>query len=284
MFQTPFIAILLTCHNRKDKTIQCLEHLFAQLGMNIDFKVDVFLVDDGSVDGTTEAVVHQFPQVNVIAGHGNLFWNQGMRLAWQTAAETNDFDFYLWLNDDTILDSNAISILLSEYKETIQSVHKEIIITSSCRAYSNNDTFSYGGRTDSGPVIPSGKPQKCTYINGNAVLVPKVIFKQLGNLSKDYTHGMGDFDYGLRALKAGFNCYTTSAYIATCQLNSGIPGWCNPDLPLKKRWDLFHSPRGLNIKEYIIFRKKFWGTQWVIFAIKAYIKMVIPQFYQRLAS
>ena len=64
--------------------------------------LNVYLVDDGSTDGTSEAVKKNFPQVNIIKGDGTLFWNGGMRVAFSKAMES-EHDYYLWLNDDTIL-------------------------------------------------------------------------------------------------------------------------------------------------------------------------------------
>ncbi len=95
------IAVLLTCHNRRDKTIQCVTALYEQAGLEESYSIDVFLVDDASNDGTGEAVKNEFPQVYIIQGNGNLYWNRGMHLAWETAADAQDFDCYLWLNDDT---------------------------------------------------------------------------------------------------------------------------------------------------------------------------------------
>ncbi len=284
MVDKPNIAVLLTCHNRKEKTLNCLKALFDVEALNVNFIIDVFLVDDGSIDGTTAAVNREYPLVQVLKGTGNLFWNQGMRLAWKTAAASKEYNFYFWLNDDTILDRNAVLNLIETYKFATEIEKKDVIITSACRIATEINIFSYGGRTETGPVIPNGKPQRCKFINGNAVLVPKTIYHTLGNLSNDYTHGMGDFDYGLRALKFGFECYTTKDYIATCAPNEGVPGWCNPNLPLKKRWELLHSPRGLNIREYIKFRKKFWGIIWINFAIKAYVKMAFPKLYQKITN
>jgi GT2 family glycosyltransferase len=278
------IAAILTCHNRKEKTLESLKALFDQEALGLLFKIDVFLVDDGSTDGTATAIKTNFPAVSIIQGSGNLFWNQGMRLAWDTASKTKDYDFYFWLNDDTILDKNALLNLYDTYQEAKLVVEKDLIITAACRAKLNSDTFSYGGSTERGPVYPNGGLQFCRYINGNAVLIPKSVFEELGNLSNDYTHGMGDYDYGLRALKANFNLYTTKTYIAMCPPNEGIPGWCNPNVSLKKRWELLHSPRGLNVKEYIKFRKNFWGIKWVVYAIKAYAKMINPKLYQKIAK
>jgi GT2 family glycosyltransferase len=275
------IAVILTCHNRKNKTLACLDSLFIS-NLPDYLEMEVFLVDDGSTDKTSDAVKELFSHVNIIQGNGNLFWNQGMRLAWQMAAQTKDFDFYLWLNDDTILDPNALKELLKIYLEAKLLEQKEVIITAACRSESKNNMFSYGGRNDDGPVIPNGKLQSCKYINGNVVLIPKFIFNLIGNLSNDYSHGMGDYDYGLRALQKGFKCYTTRKFIATCPSNQGIATWCNPEKSLINRWQAFHSPLGLNIKEYIVFRKKFWKYKWAFFLAKAYIKMIFPRSYKKL--
>ena len=64
------IAALLTCFNRKDKTITCLNSV-----LNIIPTCHVYLVDDASTDGTSEAIKQNFPQVNIIQGNGNLFWS-----------------------------------------------------------------------------------------------------------------------------------------------------------------------------------------------------------------
>ena len=275
------IAILLTCHNRKDKTISCLSSLYeAELPSNYVF--DTYLVDDGSTDGTSATVKNSFPEIKVINGDGNLFWNGGMRLAWKSAVDHDQFDFYIWLNDDTILDKNALHLLFKDYHEACLISRKEVVITAACRDNYDTKVFSYGGRNDSGPLIPNGNLQMCKFINGNLVLVPKKIFEEIGFLSKSYTHAMGDFDYGLRAQLNGFDCYTTKQFIATCPTNKGIPAWCNPKNSLRERWKLFHSPRGLNMKEYITFRKRFWGYKWIKFALKAYFRVLFPSIYLKL--
>jgi GT2 family glycosyltransferase len=252
------------------------------LPLNLTF--DVFLVDDGSTDGTKEAVKKRFPIVNIIQGNGNLFWNQGMRIAWETASKTHDYDFYFWLNDDTNIDNNALIILLETYQEIIIKDNRAALITGACRNSDEANVYAYGGKTDAGLVFPNGQLQSCKYINGNVVLVPKDIFHVVGNLSLDYTHVLGDLDYGLRVLKEKFNCYTTKTYIATCPSNKGIPAWCDPQIPLRIRWKSLHSPKGLNIREYIIYRKKFWGWKWILYATMAYLKTLFPKTYTLLIT
>lgn len=275
------IAVLLTCHNRREKTLLCLKALF-QARLKPNYKADVFLVDDGSTDRTGEAVKENFPKVHVIQGDGSLFWNQGMRLAWDTASRNGNYDFYLWLNDDTILDESALEELLNCYQKAFHKDQRPAIIVGACESDAQNNDFTYGGRNEEGAVLPNGDLQICKYMNGNAVLVPQAVFEKLGNLSPEYTHGMGDFDYGLRAQNDGFVCYTTRKYIAVCPRNEGVGAWCNSQTPISKRWELLYSPKGLNLKEYNIFRRKFWGWRWIIYAIKAYLKILFPLFYSSL--
>ncbi|KOH46926.1 glycosyltransferase family 2 protein [Sunxiuqinia dokdonensis] len=275
------IAVLLTCHNRREKTLLCLKALF-QARLKPNYKADVFLVDDGSTDRTGEAVKENFPKIHVIQGDGSLFWNQGMRLAWDTASRNGNYDFYLWLNDDTILDESALEELLNCYQKAFHKDQRPSIIVGACESDAQNNDFTYGGRNEEGAVLPNGDLQICKYMNGNAVLVPQAVFEKLGNLSPEYTHGMGDFDYGLRAQNDGFVCYTTRKYIAVCPRNEGVGAWCNSQTPISKRWELLYSPKGLNLKEYNIFRRKFWGWRWIIYAIKAYLKILFPLFYSSL--
>lgn len=271
------IAVLLTCHNRRETTLECLESLYKNTIPN-NFSLDVFLVDDGSTDGTGETVKLKFPDVHVIQGDGNLYWNKGMRLAWETAARFKDYDYYLWLNDDTLIDADGLIELLDCYDEALKLEGNESLIVGTCRNDSDIDTFSYGGRNHDVPIIPNGSIQKCNFINGNLVLVPKEIYNTIGNLSTLYTHTMGDNDYGLRALRAGFNCFITRRYIATCPAN-GLPSWCNPKIPFVKRFKNLYSPKGLNMKEYMIFLKKHKRKNWQFSVLKVFAKTISPTLY-----
>ncbi|WP_044208209.1 glycosyltransferase family 2 protein [Flammeovirga sp. OC4] len=266
------IAILLTCHNRVKNTIQCLKKI-----SNYTL-YDIYLVDDGSTDNTSFLVKKQLPFVNIIQGSGNLFWNGGMRKAWDTALKEKEYNFYIWLNDDTYLYENAIDNIINDYN----SIEKNtIIISGLCEDHMNSNKFSYGLRDHTyKPILPSGKPQKGKYLNGNFVLVPSIVVKKIGILSQDYTHGMGDYDYGLRLIEQGGAIYSSSNYLASCEPN-GLPRWCNPNYSISQRWEHFKSPNGLNIKEYTLFRKRHWKKSWRFDIIKAYLKLIFPSIYPK---
>ena len=82
------IATIITCHNRKEKTLTCLTDLMNQdVISGID--LNVYLVDDGSTDGTGDAVKQNFPHVNILQGDGTLYWNGGMRFAFSEAMKND---------------------------------------------------------------------------------------------------------------------------------------------------------------------------------------------------
>src|SRR3989442_11615885 len=77
------IAVILTCFNRKQKTIGCLNAVLTQ-SIYREVQIDFFITDDGQ-DGTSEALGYMIPGINLLQGNGSLFWNGGMRLAWAQA-------------------------------------------------------------------------------------------------------------------------------------------------------------------------------------------------------
>ena len=100
------IAILMTVHNRKAKTLRCLASLKETSTPWRDAVfLKVFLTDDGSTDGTAEAIrAEDYPfDVRILPGDGNLFWNGGMIQSWKAAIGEGGWDGYLWLNDDAVV-------------------------------------------------------------------------------------------------------------------------------------------------------------------------------------
>ena len=55
-------------------------------------------------------------------------------------------------------------------------------------------------------IHPNGKPQVCNLINGNCVLIPKDVAKQNGNIDQRFTHGFGDWMYGIKFIKNNGKC------------------------------------------------------------------------------
>ena len=265
------VSVLMTCFNRKDKTLKSLESLFQQQA-----NVDVYLVDDGCTDGTHEAVAQQFPQVNIIQGTGNLFWNRGMHLAWSTAASAKDYDFYLWLNDDVTLYKNAIHELFTTYHA---AGGNDVVVCAPLQSPTKKEV-SYGGLGKNGLLAPNGIYQECLTMNGNCVLIPRTVYQKTGNLDVCFHHAIGDLDYGHRARKTGAKIYTTPCFVGVCERNPILPKWCMKEIPLLERIKILYSPLGNAVPtHFFIYEKRHLG---LFIAIKHFISIHIRLIFPRL--
>lgn len=239
------VAVLLTCHNRCDTTLKCLRHLFAcQLPKDIAF--DVWLNDDGCQDGTADAVLQSYPQVNVIKGSGADYWCGGMRRAWQAAVDSGvAYDGYLWLNDDTMLFENALELMLSGSKDAI-------VTGAICDG--TQTRMTYGGSYARGDMIPiNGTYRLVEKVHGNCVWIPEPVYEKMGNFQPYLTHALGDVDYSRRALRAGIKLFLTPKYVGACDSNQSRPAWMREDVPLSMRLRNLYSPLGY-CEPFIYFR------------------------------
>lgn len=269
------IAIIMTVHNRKAKTLECLERI-ESLKIPENYTIKIHLTDDGCTDGTPEAIRELFPSVNIIEGDGTLFWNRGMYKAWTEAAKSNH-DFYLWLNDDTFLYNDTIVRLI----ETSTSFDDKAIILGTTCDTATKSVITYGGKTPDGQYAHNNeKPSECIYMNGNIVLIPRFVFSTVGYNDPYYSHAMGDYDYGLMAVKKGIKIYSAAGFCGECDLHEQVSTWKNPNKPLKERWKALFKPTGANPFQYFYYRRKHFGT---VAACKTFISnfahVLFPQFW-----
>lgn len=271
------IAALLTCHNRKAKTIACLDALFAST-LPEKYSLDVFLVDDGSSDGTEQAVRVRYLQVNVIKGDGNLYWNGGMRVAFAAAMEQG-FDYYLWLNDDTLLYPSAIQSLIATSGDLQTKQGKNVIVVGSTQDASDG-RLTYGGVIRPNKwkalffklVTPKDVPIECETMNGNCVLIPSEVAQAVGNMEPKFAHAMGDLDYGFRARWAGCDIWLAPGFVGECQINDGKGLWSDRSLSWRERFRKLLGPKGLPPKEWLIFTRRHSGPFWFVYWIYPYMK------------
>lgn len=263
------VAILLTCFNRREHTIECLRRVFEQTSR--DFEHLVILVDDNSTDGTSEAVARKYPTVRILKGNGFLYWCGGMRKAW-TEATQSDPDYYLLLNDDTLLYPDAIASLIQMAGNPQSQV---IAVASICDPITNEPT--YGGRRNDRLLPPTGRIETCETFNANCVLIPRAVYQKQGILHHRYSHGMGDFDYGFQAVRNGVTIIQSPDFLGTCRHNPPNGDWRDRSLSRRERWKLLNSPKGLPFLEWIEFNRRNAGWKWLIRSVSPWIRILIKK-------
>ena len=267
------IAVLVTSYNRKAQTITCLDRLFSQI-LPQGSTLSVYLVDDGCTDGTAEAVLEAYPATTILKGSGSLFWCNGMRLAWQYAAQ-RDPDFYLWLNDDTLLHPDCLAVLLAAWNEAAAPGGKGCVVVGSCCAPITAE-FSYGGQVLRGrhpaklrPVEPDPvRIKQCDTFNGNSVLIDRAAFQTVG-IMRSFKHAMSDTEYGLLAKRAGVQVVVARGYVGECRPNSQQESWHCRALPRRERWRLLVGRKGLPPEDW-------WKFLWAHAGLRAFFYWPVP--------
>ncbi|MEM1169042.1 MAG: glycosyltransferase family 2 protein [Cyanobacteria bacterium P01_H01_bin.35] len=190
------VYIIIPVHNRKHLTLGCLEHL-TKTGDSQ--KYHIVVIDDGSTDGTTEDIKAQYPDVIVLPGDGDLWWTgaiaTGMNYAYKQGAE-----YFIWLNDDCLPDSNTLSLLI-EFSQK----NPDTIIAPTCYPENSNIPV-FGGFL--GRQRIEGEPGKVNFVDGMSgycVLIPRKVYDKIGPPNaKRFPQYSGDDTYTLKATRSGF--------------------------------------------------------------------------------
>lgn len=262
---------LMTCFNRKDKTINSIK----KLKENRDLEFSFIVADDNSKDGTKETL-SSIENVTVLEGNGNLFYSGGMRLAIAEALKCKDIDYVLLFNDDVEFYDDAIADLVRK----AQNEHC-VWVGPTC---DTEGELSYGGVIKKSRWRPSfeiikadnEEGYKCDTFNANCVLIPWDLFQALGNMDSFYSHSLGDFDYGFQVNKKGFSAKVSDKYVGVCCDNPTKGGWRDTSLPKKERLKLKESPKGLPRKEWFYYLKKNYSmVTAIIYSLIPYVRILI---------
>lgn len=270
---SPSLAVLMTIHNRREASLACLQRLFAQ---SLDCQMTVIILDDGSSDGSKEAIKEAFPEVRIIQGDGNYYWNRGMHHIFGEALGEN-YDLYLWLNDDTYLYPHALQMMV----ESWQAVGPKAIIAGGTLD-PEKGVFSYGGFVRRSrwtlkleEVGPTQQIQAITTMHGNCVLIPREVAQVVGNIEPFYRHRWGDPDYGLRAQKLGCRVYLAPEFVGDCPSNPLAEAWTDPERSFGERLADFHSIKGYGKQDWFFYVRRHGGLLWPLLWLKPYWDMLL---------
>lgn len=242
------LAVLIASHNRRDATLGCMSRLLPQLGED----ARVYLVDDGSTDGTAVAVAGlKDKRIKVIDGDGRLYWAKGMRKVWEAAvAERDDWYGFLWLNDDTELCSDAIAKIM---------------------AVNEGESIVVGELENSkGEIVYGMRPGGL--FTGNCVLVPRKVYERLGMICGEYSHAWADSDYAMMAKRAGIGV-VSARVVGKAEWHPNRPPL--KGLTLKRRMELLYHPKGWNLHDLWLYRRRNWGYVVAIFSCLHMIAHVV---------
>lgn len=218
------IEIVAPVHNRCAITLQCLRSI-AGLDSN-GLEIHTVIVDDGSTDGTSEAIHEQFPEVEVVKGNGQLWFTEGTNVGVR-AAMRHQPKYVLMINDDQVFDSGSLRFMVDTAERNQRSVVGSLLLLWDrphllFQVSPVWTTWMGGWRhwyKQTVWTVPD-KPWKVDLIVGNCVLVPAAAFNEAGLMnSKDYPN-YGDAEFTPRLKKNGWELLIDPRARVFCQPNN----------------------------------------------------------------
>ena len=286
------IAIIMTVRNRKNVTKKGIESIITANKNKYDLYF--YITDDGSTDGT-DKMLEEIKEKNkdytfiITKADGNQYWSGGMRISYGKALENDNIDFYLWVNDDVEFFENFFDVIMEDYKVLNNQYEKFLVVgpvkdknTGETTYSAYNVNFKKIYKYFKNRMEPIKKVQECNMINGNCMLIDKTVAKYVGNIDDRFTHGLGDWMYGLKLIDLGGKCFLASDYVGYCSRNSIENTWENESLSPIKRIKLKQSIKCHEPKAYIIFLKKAFGRKWFAYFIYQYAKIFVTSFNYRI--
>ena len=219
------IALVIPVYNRRETTLQGLKSLSRVDSKGLDVKI--FVVDDGSTDGTGDAVAKNFPEVALIKGDGTLHYAAGTNRGIEAALDWNA-DFIVTMNDDSVFHEKFLLRLVETARKNPRSIIGALLLLWN----EPHKVFQVGQKWKTfrgGWEMPEDltafsvgrEPFEVECIVGNCVLFPAEAIRENGLMDEEkFPHGWGDAQYLMRMRKAGWKLLVEPKALVWCEPNT----------------------------------------------------------------
>ena len=209
------VSIIVVNWNTKELLLACLKSIY---GTTTGLDIEVIVVDNGSHDGSSQAIKENFPQAKLIQN----FENKGFAKANNQALSIVTGHYILLLNSDALLTDGSLKNLINFMDKTpVAGIAACQYINSDGSKQNSFDNFptlttELLNKTFLKTLFPKKYPSKkkeyyepmeVESVIGACMLVRKEAITQVGMLDEDYFFFMEETDWCLRMHKAGWKVY-----------------------------------------------------------------------------
>ncbi|GAB4524231.1 MAG: glycosyltransferase family 2 protein [Anaerolineales bacterium] len=203
------ILILLVNWNGRENILACLRSLEAVQGPSFDIAV----VDNGSRDGSAQAITRSFPDVTVIQSIVNLGFTGGNNLGLMYA-QRQGYEYVLLLNNDTEVAPDFLAPLVQAMEDDPQAAAAGPLIYYHARPrvvwsaggvidWQRGETRMLGlDEHDSGQF--DSPPQVVDFVTGCALLVRLSVVAEVGALDERFFAYYEEVEWCVRMQRAGY--------------------------------------------------------------------------------
>ena len=200
------VSIVIVNYNGLIHNEDCINSILKSSYKNIE----IVIVDNKSTDNSVEKIREVFKEkVKIIINDNNSGFAGGTNVGINYAIN-NGAEYILLLNNDTIIDSKMIEIM-------VKSSNNKLVISPKIYYFNNkNMIWSAGGaiKWNRGYTIQYGmndidkgqfdERKNIDFATGCCMLIPKKIIKEVGLLPEEYFLYFEDTEYCVKIKKAGY--------------------------------------------------------------------------------
>lgn len=198
--------IITTTHNRASQFLtsaaswrKSIEYAGSQASLTV--------MDSSTYDDLSEQLLLLWPTATFQKSAPDTFWASGMALAEANllgSGQVKDEDYLVWLNDDSLLDTDSFSRALRATRD-----HPLSILVCPLRAAGENVAVVGGLQSlKTNPlrfrlIATKNSASASDTFNGNFICVPAPLARRIGGICGELGHHYADLDYGLRNSRLG---------------------------------------------------------------------------------
>ncbi len=270
------VYIVILNWNGYDDTSECLESL-----KKIEYSnYRVIVVDNGSPNNDAQRLKNRYSDyIDLIESQENLGFSGGNNLGIRKALD-NNADYIVLLNNDTIVEENFLSLLVSSARTS----EKIGITTPKINYYSQKSKiWSAGGEISKirGSGFSKGEKRNekefyknrfITFASGCCLLIKKEVIEKVGLLDEKYFLYLEDADYCLRVVKKNYKILFVAESKIYHKVNSTTT------------YENSYLPIYYNTRNRLYFSKKLLSNWYYFVKIYLFITMLLKSIIWNLKS
>ncbi|MDZ7611854.1 MAG: glycosyltransferase family 2 protein [Candidatus Moranbacteria bacterium] len=200
------LAIIIVTYNNQATISKCLNSIFSQ-DTDLFDKTEIFIIDNNSCDQTgSEVKKNKNDKTHFFQNKQNKGFaaavNQGLKIA----EKSSSFNYYLFLNPDTVAQKNCIKNLA----QSAEKNDKTGLIAPFIKDKAGNIIFQRG-KIDwlKMKAVHAKEGERLDYLTGACLLVKKETLEKIGAFDERFFLYYEDADLCLRARRGGCEIKTT---------------------------------------------------------------------------
>lgn len=209
------VAIIILNWNSPGVTIDCLRSL-----LSIEYQnYIIYLVDNGSVDGSINLIKEEIvtDKLRCVELKSNFGFTGGNNIGVAIATKECDPDYFLLLNNDTIVDKKFLTFLVESF---VQNGELGVVVPKIFFYGDQKEYIYYAGgyinlisglgehyhwkRKDDPSTEIS---REISFANGCSMLIKKEVIKQIKLFDDSFFANIEDVDFSYRVTKAGYKIF-----------------------------------------------------------------------------